>query len=128
MDRGQVRRHVPAAPSWLPRGAKQVETNGWLCGDEPLQAGRVYEVDERHGIEFGIHRRFGQSAFTAYVGERRVKKGRVQGRPAVFILPLTEGGAGNSWIAFMDGDDLVELIAADLRFADLRRVAESLPL
>lgn len=115
-------------PSLDPPPARLVETNGYWCGDEPIQAGRVYEVDERQGIGFGIHRRFGQSGLEANAGERRVEKGIVQGRPAVFIYPLTEGGAGNSWIAFKDGDDLIELIAADLRFDDLRRIAESLPL
>jgi len=115
-------------PISLPPGAYEIlAPSGWRCITAPLFVNRHLEF-KPYDVFVGITRRYDCSTLRASAGASRVSAGTIQGRPAVFIEPITEAGAGNSYIAFKDGSDLIEFGGGDIRFDDLKLMANSFPL
>jgi len=126
MQRADFERYPVPVPTVLPPGAEVGDPQGWVCGNEPLFVERIIEM--QFAVAIGVARRFETDTLRASAGKRRVEKGTIQGRPAVFIRPLTPRGAGNSYIAFRDGADLIVFSGLEVSFSELRDAAESFPL
>jgi len=124
MDRSDLRRYTIPVPKDLPDGWAVEEPTGWLCGgDRPLSVGRI--ITYAQGIAFGYSRTYDEDTLNAAAGEKVVGKGTIQGNAAVFIRPRSRQGAGNAWIAWMDGDDMIIFKGSNVQFSVLRRAAES---
>lgn len=126
MKGSDFERYEAPIPEDIPRGWVVKEPSGWLCGRSPMFVARIVEFEP--GIAFGVSRAYSEDTLRARAGETLVSRGVIQGRPAVFIRPLSRQGSGNSWVAFKDGRDLITLKGTDVRFTILRRAAESLRL
>ncbi|MGZ4240389.1 MAG: hypothetical protein ACXVQ7_02105 [Actinomycetota bacterium] len=112
-------------PAWMPDGA--VEREGiyaGACGTKIVVVSRQFEL--LHGQLIGLVLRPGArtASFDAVV--QQIQAITVNGRPAVAVKPLTEDGSGNTAIFILTDRGLLQVGAFDVRFTDLRRVAESI--
>jgi len=127
MKRSDLKRYMIGVPEDLPDGWTVEPPTGWLCaGERPLSVGR--QISYGHGIGFGYARLYDERSLNVFAGEKVVGEGSIQGHQAVFVRPRSSQGLGNSWIAWIDGADVIVFMGKDVRFSVMRRAAESLPL
>lgn len=113
-------------PPWMPPGAVEAEAiSGGACGTKIGVVSRQFEL-QPYGALIGLLLYPGARSAQFPAVAERVQATTVNGRPAVAITPLTDDGFGNSAIFILTDKGLLQVGALDVRFADLRRVAESI--
>lgn len=113
-------------PTYLPPGAYEItEPEGHACGDQIVMVGRQYQL-QPSGVGIGIVRRVGTKLAQTSAPRDRIEVGRVNGHAAILVPPYNEEGFGNSTIFILDGDVLTQVGGLDLRFDELKKIAEGL--
>jgi hypothetical protein len=110
--------------TYLPPGtAAETPQQEVLCPDGSVAgAGQHFIVLDGPGL--GIWYERGERAFGFSASVGRISAGKVQGRPAVIINPLTEEGFGDSWVAFETEDGFIWIQAIDLPLDEMLKIAE----
>ena len=113
-------------PAWMPPGAAEQE-GAWAgaCGTKIIVVSRQFGVADT-GASIGLVLRPGARTAQFDAVAQQIEATTVNGRPAVAIKSLTGDGSGNTVIFILTGKGLLQVGAYDVRFTDLKRVAESI--
>ena len=111
--------------SYLPPGTAAVTPqNEAVCADGSVAwAGQHFLTD---GPTFGIWYESGEWAFPQDAPAERVAAGKVQGRPAVIIRPLTKEGFGRTWVVFATKNGMIVVDAQEMPLAEALKIAEGI--
>ena len=113
-------------PAWMPpETVEQEAISGGACGAKIVVVSRQFQVGS-YGAQIGLVLRPGARSAQFPAVAEQVRATTVNGRPAVAITPLADDGSGNSAIFILTDKGLLQVGDYGVRFADLRRVAESL--
>ena len=113
-------------PAWMPpETVEQEAISGGACGTKIVVVSRQFQIGS-YGALIGLLFYPGARSASFPAVAQQVHAITVNGRRAVAIKPLTDDGAGNSAIFILTDKGLLQVGAYGVRFADLRRVAESI--
>jgi hypothetical protein len=111
--------------NYLPPGTAAVTPQQEVvCEDGSVAgAGQHFLTD---GPTFDIWYESGERGFPQDAPAERVSAGKVQGRPAVVIRPLTEEGFGRTWVVFTTKNGMIVLDARDMPLDEALKIAEGI--
>lgn len=114
---------VEVDPETLPRGTFEIEAPfGEACDGRVTTVSRQYQLLP-YGGTLGIVRRFGTNIVPIATSRDRIRVGSIDGHSAVFVLPVTPEGFGDSAILVADRGSVTIIAADSIAFEDLLHVA-----